>query len=457
MNQATGPRAIRRRSIGVRQILAACLVCLCGSGCTSIFSKPVISGAPQSLAWLANLAATPVETAPPFDLAQIQPAPKNGISSNDLLEVTIWDLYEPGKPHTFPTRVDQQGTIAVPQLDPITVHGATPAEVEARLVAAYRDNDLLKQPRVLVRELASTPLHIYVTGAVLRPGLIDLPPHDPSVFAALVGAGGLSRNAGLHVFVSDRSANRQDRIIQASVVDSPSTMPLVAGNSGLRLPPETEPNVAPPGPPAQDAPPTPVDEPIEPALQQMGNHSESLKVPEDPHSQTVSDSGQPSKSSKHGIVEDVATRPDFPSGRANSDQPGRWYDLSVDRDRETLKQLTLRDGDMVTVRPAAPPVRITGAVTQPGSYRAPASNALTLLDAIQLAGGFSASDKLMFVVLTRPANGEHGLQRWSFRMGHGEPLPANMPYVQPGDLVHVEPTAQARVQSLVDSIWPGTH
>src|SRR6185295_11227696 len=114
--------------------------------------------------------------------------------------VTIWDLYEPGKPHTFPARVDGQGQVVVPHLDPIEVLGTTTAEVEAKLIETYRTQDLLKQPRVLVRTLTSTPLHIYVTGAVLRPGLIDLPPRDSSVFAALIAAGGLSRSAGLHVF-----------------------------------------------------------------------------------------------------------------------------------------------------------------------------------------------------------------------------------------------------------------
>lgn len=434
------------------------LACLGGSGCTSIFSKPVMSSAPQSIPWLANLAAPPVDNTPPFDLAQIQPAPQSGISANDLLEVTIWDLYEPGKPHTFPTRVDAQFSIVVPHLDPIVVKGATPAEIESRLSDAYRGQDLLKQPRILVRELAPAPLHVYVTGAVLRPGLIDLPPHDPSVFAALVAAGGLSRGAGLHVFVSDRSSGQQSGTANASIEDPLANTPLVAGNAGLQLPESTA-QVIRPGPPGPVDPPAPVDEAAEPPPLQLINHSEPLKVSEDEHSRDSSKStpgSHPSKSGS-GIVKGVATRPDFPSGAAKTDQPGHWYDLSVERDRDQLKQLVLRDGDLVTVRPAASPVRITGAVTQPGSYRAPATNALTLLDAIQLAGGFSASDQPMFVVLTRPATAEHGLQRWSFPMGRGEKLPANMPYVQPGDMVHVEPTARARVQSLVDSIWPGGH
>lgn len=461
------PRPAQERSVaGSGLWLAIGLLCVwSGSGCTSVFTKPAMSASPQSLPWLANLAAAPVESTPLFDLAQIQPAPKPGITAGDLLEITIWDLYEPGKPHTFPTRVDSQFHIVVPQLDPIIVEGATAAEIESRICEAYRIDDLLKQPRVLVRELSSTPLHIYVTGAVLRPGLIDLPPHDPSVFAALVAAGGLSRGAGLHVFVSERTPNKSDGAAQASISDSPAGLPLVAGNSGLKLPVQSttrgKHTTPPPAsdqalsdPPLTASPTLPGDHSAEQSLQQMVNHSQPLSVAEDGQAQPEVDGGSTAGQAKSGIVEAVATRPDFPSAAAKSDQPGRWFDLSVARDRDHLKQLVLRDGDMVTVRPAAPPVRITGAVAQPGSYRAPATNVLPLLDAIQLAGGFADSTLPMFVVLTRPATPERGLQRWSFRMGHGEKLPANMPHVEPGDLVHVEPTARARVQSLVDSLWP---
>ncbi|MES2794238.1 MAG: hypothetical protein V4719_31785, partial [Planctomycetota bacterium] len=190
-----------------------------------------------------------------------------------------------------------------------------------------------------------------------------------------------------------------------------------------------------------------------PPLQQMVNHSQSVAVSTDGHSKPEVPSSEATTSSP-GVEVAVATRPDRPSKIQSQSQPGRWYDLSVEHDRESLRQLVLRDGDVVTVRPAAPPVRITGAVTQPGSYRTPANDSLGLNDAISLAGGFGTTDLPMVVVLTRPANSEHGLERWTFRMGHGEKLPSNAPHVEPGDLLHVEPTAQARVQSLVGSLLP---
>ncbi len=452
---------------GLRVWLAICLLCVAGSGCTTVFSKPVTSATQSTLPWLAGFAAPPVESAAPFDLTLIQPAPRSGTGPDDLLEITIWDLYEPGKPHTFPARVDAQGRIVVPHLDEFVVTGFSPAEIEAKLVETYRRQELLKQPRVLVRELGSTPVHAYVTGAVQRPGLINLPRREASVFATLIAAGGLSRNAGLNVHVSDQGRSQPTGQPQSGLTATPHP-PQMAGNAGITLPgstvnPVTPINnpatlinrVPPPEPPQQEQPPTPDEGHSEPVPQQLVNHSDSITVSADGLSPL--DARLPGKVEATGsnIEETVATRPEAHPNPIPQSQPGHWFDLTVERDREALKQLVLHDGDVVTVRPAAPPVRITGAVVQPGAYRTPAGNALNLGDAIQLAGGLGANDTHVVIVLTRPATSESSLRRWTFRMGPGEKLPANMPAIQPGDQVHVEPTAQARVQSLMGSLWPG--
>ena len=431
-----------------------CLLGLAGSGCSTVFSKPVMSSNQPGLPWLAGFATAPVETAPPFDLTQIQPTRHVGTMPDDMLEVTIWDLYEPGKPHTFPSRVDSQGQIVVPHLDTVLVTGKLPAEIEAQLAEAYRQQEILKQPRILVRELSSAPIHAYVTGAVLRPGLINLPRDDASVFAALVAVGGLSRNAGLQVYVSEQGSGKSHTQAAASVPDViPAT--LVAGNSGIQLPDQNATTVAPAQLELPEQIPLADHETIAPSVQQLVNHSESVAVSADGHSKPDVDSSDAHRNTQQAIEESVATRPDRPSKNGSQTQPGHWYDLSVDHDRDLLKKLVLRDGDVVTVRPAAPPIRISGAVTQPGAYRSPANNTLGLNEAIQLAGGFGSMDLPMVVILTRPATSEHGLERWTFRIGQGERFPPQAPNVEPGDLVHVEPTAQARVQSLVGSLWPG--
>jgi len=450
-------------------IMYGVLVCFClaGGGCASVFSKPVMSAAPQSLAWFSNFAASPVEMSQPFDLTLIQPTTVSGISPNDMLEITIWDLFEPGKPHTFPSRVDSAGKINVPHLASISVAGFTAADVETQLIESYRQSDVLKQPRVLVRELPSAPLHVYVTGAVQRPGMINLPRRNASVFSALVSAGGLSRQSGTHVFVSDQTTSKTVEPNQSVTTESTVTpeLPLVAGNSGIELSPEA---TRPDNPESsrrkartaksseqairfQSEPPpqslTDLDLPEQPEGGQADvNLSDQLaKDPPFPVDAAAGSSD---------LEESIATRPLRGSAGAPPTRAGRWYDLTSDRDRDQLKQLVLREGDVITVRAAALPVRITGAVTQPGPYRTPAGNAFTINEAVELAGGLSIRDKPVTVILTRPASRDRGLQRWTFRLGDGQPLPPNAPNVQAGDVIHVEPTAKARVQGVVDAFRP---
>src|SRR3954471_19559833 len=91
---------LRSLLMELRLWVLGCLLCGAATGCSTVFSKPVMSSTQAGLPWLAGFAAAPVDTAPPFDLTQIQPARRTGIVPDDMLEITIWDLYEPGKPHT---------------------------------------------------------------------------------------------------------------------------------------------------------------------------------------------------------------------------------------------------------------------------------------------------------------------------------------------------------------------
>lgn len=425
-----------------------------------------MSATPTALPWFSNLATVPAETTPPFDLTLIQPVASLGIVSNDMLEVTIWDLYEPGKPHTFPSRVDAEGKIAVPHLDSISVVGKNVADVETALSESYIQADILKQPRILVRELPTAPVPVYVTGSVLRPGLLNLPRRNASVFTALVSAGGLSRQAGSHVQVANQSIAKPIETVEVKeTIDSvDADLPLVAGNSGLQLPvdsrapiqTETSEN----GSTNQRTGKRTVRFQSEPPPQSMSDMDLDLPPEETPQydsrtSRPTHESAQPDSTEVAPVMDEtIATRPDRGGAFSQSSTTGQWYDLTSERDRELLKNLVLKEGDVITVRAAARPVRITGAVAQPGTYRTPASNTMTIVDAVELAGGFTVRNKPATLILSRPANGETGLQRWTFTIGDGHSLPANAPYVQPGDVLHVEPTARARVQSVVDAFRP---
>src|SRR5258707_1378751 len=60
----------------------------------------------RALWWLTNWATQPIKMAPGSDIESTKPAVRPAfVGEEDLIEITVWDLYEPGKPYSFPVRV----------------------------------------------------------------------------------------------------------------------------------------------------------------------------------------------------------------------------------------------------------------------------------------------------------------------------------------------------------------
>jgi hypothetical protein len=128
---------------------------------------------------------------------------------------------------------------------------------------------------------------------------------------------------------------------------------------------------------------------------------------------------------------------------------GQWFDLARERDRQMLSVLQLSEGDTLMIPQSMPPVRIVGAVMQPGSYPLPAGDAINIWEALQMARGLKHTDIPLLVTLTRPASEERSAQRWSITLKPGDPWPMNAPFVHAGDTIHVEPTTRGRLQRVV--------
>jgi protein involved in polysaccharide export with SLBB domain len=188
-----------------RPAITGCLLLLglvfASAGC-KVFDTTA-ADARSRLSWLTLLAGSQSDALPRLDPEQIRPteaAPE--VAADSLLEVTVWDLFEPEKPHTFPVRVAADETVAVPMLDPVPVAGLTLRELETRVAEAYQKKEILLKPRVLVRSLEPQTLRISVAGAVQNPGFLELPRQDANVYTAILAAGGPRKGAGVHVGIS---------------------------------------------------------------------------------------------------------------------------------------------------------------------------------------------------------------------------------------------------------------
>jgi protein involved in polysaccharide export with SLBB domain len=377
------------------------------------------------LSWLTNWVSQPVEMTPGFDVEAIKPEPRPlTVVPENLLEITVWDLYEPGKPYSFPVRVSSRKSIEVPFLGELSVDGRTVQEIETSLREGFHKGDYLLNPRVLVRSLDSPLMKVLVSGAVNRGGFVELSRADPSIYAAIVSAGGLRKTAGTQVAVTRRNA--------ASSMPQPEIRTMRTSPTNL----DEEGG----------------DEPRAPA--QRANSLDELSVPPS----IRSDRPAPANQALFAVVDtgrDGEIRPARTAAAPlpNAEEVTVWYDVSLPHDREQLKSLQLSEGDSVNVKAVAPPLRIGGIVNRPGAYPLPPGRSLNVWEAIEMAGGVRDGGIPLNITLLRPAAEGRSARRSYLHVDAYEQHPAEAPEVEAGAVLHVEPTTGSKIRRAVGGWW----
>ncbi|MGE5195694.1 MAG: polysaccharide biosynthesis/export family protein, partial [Deltaproteobacteria bacterium] len=359
-----GNGLLKERYQGAIRAALLAWACAMPAGCTML--ETAAPSAPQStpLSWLTHWVSQPIEMVPGFDVELIKPDPGPAtVVADNLLEVTVWDLYEPGKPYTFPVRVSPRQTVEIPFLGEVAVDGRSIPEVETLLVEGFRKGDYLLNPRVLIRSLDPEILKVQVTGAVNRGGFVELTRTDPSVYAAILSAGGLKKTAGTQVAVTRRAA------------------PVAAAQPEIRSAPPAE--AAAGDAEAASAP----DGAQAPSLR--ANSLDEVSVSPGPPAHRPAATNRALFS-----VVDTDDRGETRTGPPAAIPAGQeadttvWYDVTQAHDCEQLKLLHLSNGDIVLVKATTPPLRIGGAVNRPGEYPLPpGQETVNVWDAIELAGG----------------------------------------------------------------------
>jgi protein involved in polysaccharide export with SLBB domain len=403
--------AVRQSS---RLVAGAAIGCLMVgmSGCALFQPRPAVSAQNPAFAWLTRWGGQPLDAAPGFELEALRPPPRAQVAdADDLLEITIWDLYEPGKPYTFPVRVSEQRTIAVPFLGEFAVADHAIPQIEAGLRDQYRTAEYLVHPRVLVRSLDPPTVKVQVSGAVQRAGFVELSRGDSSVYAALVSAGGLKKTAGTQVSVERRTPGPRAGN-RAADAETPPDRPNPGSSAGKHAPPE-----------------------------QRANTAEILTV--EPAG-AAPGSAEPNSGAAHSDAE---------AELANGASAATWYDLSKPEELEALRLVHLGDGDVVIVRAAVQPVRIGGIVNHPGAFPLPSGRTTNTWQALDLAGGVRRRDVPLVITLIRPAAEGRAARRWAMNVAEYERHPATAPMVEPGDVIHVEPANGSRIKRVVGDLW----
>ncbi|MEY3460127.1 MAG: hypothetical protein RL215_3284 [Planctomycetota bacterium] len=123
------------------------------------------------------------------------------IGVGDVLEVQIAAGLTDADQSTTATRVQEDGTISLPEIGAIQVAGLEPQAAEAVIRSEAVRQDLYHNPTVTVSVRQQKMNKVRVLGAVKNEGLYDLPPSASDVVSALAAAGGLTKEAGDRVEV----------------------------------------------------------------------------------------------------------------------------------------------------------------------------------------------------------------------------------------------------------------
>lgn len=181
---------VHPRQAAAQCALVACLLML--SGCYA----PLVSvGTPASL--LPDEYRLPVRTAgEPLNFASLTrpPAGEYLLGPDDVLEVTIPDLYE-GSPLTpMRVRVMPDGQISLPLVGSVRIAGMSVGQAQAAIADRYGQGYLV-QPRVIVYLAEKAKVRVLVFGNVRNPGVYELLKYENDIGHALAAAGGLNEEA----------------------------------------------------------------------------------------------------------------------------------------------------------------------------------------------------------------------------------------------------------------------
>ncbi len=180
---------------------------------------------------------TPVDLAPPETDYILGP--------NDLIDITVQELLEPGRPFVTRQRITQTGQVSMPYVGAVKASGLTIRGLEEKL-ADILEPDYLIDPQVTVFIQEFRNLSVSVLSGMFRPGVYQLRKQDQTLLELVAEAGGVTQLVEDHGFVIREY--------------SPEEIDILVLESGL---PGEEIGVAPApaegageaGPPAEEEPP----------------------------------------------------------------------------------------------------------------------------------------------------------------------------------------------------------
>lgn len=126
-------------------------------------------------------------------------ADSSHVGPGDLVELTITSGGEKEKVEPTLARVAEDGSVTLPLIGAVSVAGVEPFEAGQRIAAAAVQQDIYRQPAVVVQIKEPAFNRVTVMGAVAEPGVQKLRRSSSDVLGAIAAAGGFTKEAGTEV------------------------------------------------------------------------------------------------------------------------------------------------------------------------------------------------------------------------------------------------------------------
>jgi len=192
------------RDSAIRYRLLSVLALMCAATCGGCYAPLRSPGVPANT--LPEHYRLPTRTMrPPLDYSSLStPRPADYVlGADDVLELVIPSLYEGAEQRPITTRVMQDGTVSLPVIGDVKVAELTLGQARSRITQAYA-NGVLVQPAISLALAEKGTVDVVVLGEVKLPGVYELPRYQHDVAHAIAAAGGLTEESAESVEVHRR-------------------------------------------------------------------------------------------------------------------------------------------------------------------------------------------------------------------------------------------------------------
>ena len=416
-------RSILSRRVRRTATAAALLAALAGvmGGCeTDSYIDPSVTGrwemTPTVVPILDRLSAIEDEPTEYVQASQVLPGDlvpevdQYRFGAGDAVEVRIRDFFTIGTEEPFSRVIDQRGYIDIPRLPPIRAQGKSSNELMIAIENAIRDRNISERPVVSITMLQQRKQTFSVLGSVTTPGTYFIPSPDYRLLEGLTTAGSVNENIPFIYVI------RQAALTDAAAGNIPEPEPTRRSRPGrpaTDIRPQSTPSEPKKGEdlidlidgltdkkPGGQPQPSPgafgAEVPAAPARLARAEQP-AIDLPDSRSAPRVA---QPAGDAQSNWVyvdgQWVRSTPAGPDGASAAEQTHVTQRVIKIPTGQLLAgvadvNIVLRPGDVIRVPvPKTGLVYMTGQVQRPGPYNLPTDGRLTLLRALDAAGGLSS-------------------------------------------------------------------